>query len=54
MNSPQWHYGQASALMDMVVENKDIPQFTETSAALLLQSAQTHALLGILSNLEGS
>lgn len=51
VQDPRYHYQQAAVLMDEIVKRKDEEHFSEVSASLLLQSAQTHLMAGILSQL---
>jgi hypothetical protein len=48
---PRYHYQQAAVLMDEIVKRKNEEHFNEASATLLLVSAQTHLMAGILSTL---
>jgi hypothetical protein len=48
MATPQEHYGHALDLMTCIVANKDHPDFNADQAHALAQSAQAHALLGLL------
>lgn len=49
MYDPEWHYNQASVLLQTVTDNAGDPYFEAQQAQTLAALANTHALMGILS-----
>lgn len=50
VRTPDWHYQQAALLLEGIVEDKNKPEFTMEAANVYAQSAQAHALMGLLSH----
>jgi hypothetical protein len=50
--TPQEHYNTANACMELISQHRDNPEFGTEKAKVLAESAQAHALLGILQCLD--